>query len=151
MSIKKYQQASRIIRCASEADFEGPKPESLVAKAEQILALRFPPSYRRFLLEWGCGDLKGLEVFGLIDDVFENSTAPNAIWLTLNKRASIGLDPGFVIVADVGDGTSYALDTRHIDDAGEAPVLRVSVDGCACERIADSFGAYLLEAVKAIV
>jgi hypothetical protein len=151
MSIEKYKKALEIIERAGGGDFEGAKPESLVAKAERALAVSFPPSYRRFLLERGCGDINGLEIYGLINDNFEKSTVPNGIWLTLNKRRLIGLNVAFIIIGDGGDGTLYVLDTQNIDDTGEAPVVRVSIDGRCSERIADNFGAYLLEAVKTVV
>src|SRR5437762_6151665 len=129
MSIQKYEQARELIEGAGGGDFEGVKPEVLVAKAEDALGLTFPPSYRRFLLQMGCGDINGLEVFGLINDNFEKSTVPNGIWLTLNQRRTIGLNRSYVIIADGGDGTYYALDTRQADEEGETPVVRLSVDG----------------------
>jgi antitoxin YobK len=150
MSIQKYQQAREFIEAAGGGDFDGAKPESLVAKAEAALGLTFPPSYRRFLLEMGCGGINGLEVYGLIDDNFERSTVPNGIWLTLDDRRAIGLHPACVIVGDGGDGTHYALDTSQVGDAGEAPVVRLSVDGKQSEKVADSFGDYFLEAVRRV-
>jgi hypothetical protein len=151
MSMQQYEKAIKMIEKAGGGDFEGAKPEALVAQAEAALDLKFPPSYRRFLLELGCGCINGMEVFGLISDNFERSTVPNGIWLTLNERKSIALDPAYVIVGDGGDGTYYSLDTRHVDGAGEGPVIRLSVDGNQCEKIADSFGSYLLNAVSAVV
>ena len=151
MSIEKYQQARQLIEDAGGGDFEGPKPEALVARAETALGLTFPPSYRRFLLEMGCGDINGLEIYGLINDKFENSTVPNGIWLTLNERRGIGLHPSYVLIGEGGEGTLYALDTRQAGKGGEALVLRLSVDGKQIERVAESFGDYFLEAVQRVV
>jgi len=151
MSMQQYEKALELIKEDGGGDFEGAKPEALVAKAEAALGLKLPPSYRRFLLELGCGDINGLEVFGLINDNFEKSTVPNGIWLTLNERGSIALDPAYVIVGDGGDGTYYALDTRHPDAFGESPIVRLSVDGTKGEQVAKSFGEYLLNAVSAVV
>jgi hypothetical protein len=151
MSIQKYEQARELIKGAGGGDFEGAKPEVLMAKAEAALGLRFPPSYRRFLLEMGCGGIQGLEVYGLVNGNFEKSTVPNGIWLTLNQRHAIGLNRNFVIIGEGGDGTYYALDTSQAKEGGEAPVVRLSVDGRYSEAVADSFGAFLLEAVKRVV
>ena len=63
MSTQKFELARELIAGAGGGDFEGAKPESLVARAETALGLTFPPSYRRFLLEMGCGDINGLEIF----------------------------------------------------------------------------------------
>lgn len=76
---------------------------------------------------------------------------PNGVWLTLNERRCIALDSALVIVGQGGDGTYYAIDTRQVDDSGEAPVVRLSVDGKVSEDVADSFGAYFLEAVRRTV
>lgn len=148
MSIEKYQQAIQLLKEAGDGDFVGPRPETLLAKAEAALGLTFPLSYRRFLLEMGCGDINGLEVFGLIDDQFENSAIPNGIWLTLNERKESGLHPAYILISDGGDGTLYALDTRQRSNDGEAPVVLLSVDGQHSERVADSFGDYFLEALQ---
>jgi antitoxin YobK len=151
MSMKQYEKAQKLIDEAGGGDFEGSKPEALVVKAETALGVKFPPSYRRFLLDLGCGDINGMEVFGLISDNFEKSTVPNGIWLTLNERGSIALDPAYVIVGDGGDGTYYALDTRQVDAFGENPIVRLSVDEKQSQEVAESFGAYLLNAVSAVV
>jgi len=150
MSLQDYQSAKSLIE-ETGGDFEGPKSETLVVSAEQALGLRFPPSYRSFLLELGCGDLNGLEIYGVINEKFEGSSVPNGIWLTLNERQSIGLNHAYILIGDGGDGTYYAIDTRSIDETGECPVVRLSVDGTHTEPVASSFGAYLLDAVQSVV
>lgn len=148
MSIQKYKKARELINNAGGGDFEGAKPESLVVEAESALGLVFPPSYRSFILEMGCGAINGLEVFGLINNNFETSTVPNAIWLTLNERRGIGLHPSYVLIGEGGDGTFYALDTKQLDSEGEALVIQLSPDGKQSEKISDSFGSYFFEAVR---
>lgn len=150
MSLQDYQTAKSLIEEAG-GDFEGEKPETLIAAAEQALDVKFPPSYRRFLLEMGCGDINGLEIYGLIDDEFEKSSVPNGIWLTLNERRSIGVSHVYILIGDGGDGSCYAINTRISDDFGENPVVRLSANGKESAPVSDSFGAYFLEAVKAVV
>jgi antitoxin YobK len=147
MSIEKYQEALKIIQATGLGDFEGPKPETLVTSAEATLGVTFPPSYRRFLLDLGCGSFKGFEVYGLIDDRFENSSVPNGIWLTLSERCT-GLDPAYVLIGEGGDGTLLGLDTGRLANSGEAPVVRLSVNGNEAEPVAASFGEYFLEAIQ---
>ena len=150
MSTQNYEIAKRLIEEAG-GDFEGVKSEHLVAAAEGVLGIKFPPSYRLFLLEMGCGDINGLEIYGVINDKFENSTVPNGIWLTLNERKNIGLDRAYILIGDGGDGTYYALNTSNVNGSGECPVVRLSNDGKENEPVANSFGTYLLDAVKALV
>lgn len=151
MSIHKYRHAYDLIERAGGGDFEGAKPESLLAKAEAALGLTFPPSYRSFLGELGCGDINGLEVFGLISDDFKNSTIPNGIWLTLDARRVISLNPAFVLISEGGDGSYYALDTRQVGESGEAPVVLLTVDGKHSQKVAESFGDYFYDAVRRVV
>ena len=125
MSIEKYQQARQLIEDAGGGDFEGAKPESLVAMAETALGLTFPPSYRRFLLEMGCGDINGLEVFGLINDSFEHPTVPNGIWLTSNERRGIGMHSAYVLIGEGGDGAFTVLTHDRLERA-----VKHQLSGC---------------------
>ncbi len=151
MSVQNYTEARKLIEGAGGGDFDGAKPEALVAKAESVLDLRFPPSYRRFLLEMGSGDINGFEVYGLINDNFTRSSVPNGIWLTLNERQSMGLDHRYILIGDNGDGSYYAIDTKTVDGAKEAAVVHLSADGQSRQWVADSFGSYFLDSVKAVV
>lgn len=151
MSIQNYERARELIEEAGGGDFEGAKPETLVSKAESALGMNFPPSYRRFLLEMGCGDIEGFEVYGIINDNFESSSIPNGIWMTLDLRKKIGLDKKYIVVGEGGDGTFHAIDTGAIGESGENPVVRLSVDGRLSEAMADSFGSYLLDQIEAII
>jgi len=90
----------------------GPRKRSLVRKAESVLDLTFPTGYCQFLLEFGAGHFRSREISGLINDNFEESSAIDAIWYTLNERKT-GLLPQFVIVATQGDGWLYCLDCSN--------------------------------------
>ncbi len=147
MSMRSYERGKELLEELGGGDFEGAKPEALVAKAEAALGVVFPPSYRRFLLELGCGDINGVEFYGLVNDDFGRSTVPNGIWLTLSERRASGLDPQYVIIGDRGDGGRYALDTRIVDASRECPVVLLSINSIELERVADSFGSYFLSAI----
>lgn len=151
MSIQKFEQARDLIETSGNGDFEGAKPDSLISKAEAILAVKFPPSYRRFLLEMGCGGINGFEIYGVINDNFEKSSVPNGIWLTLNERRNSKLPSAFVLIGDTGDGFYYALDTSSLSENGEAAVVIVSPDGQQVQSVAGSFGEYFLDRVRGVV
>ena len=143
MSLEKYRRARELITKAGGGDFAGPKAEALVARAEAALGLRFPPSYRQFLLELGAGDVGGFEVYGVVDDDYDNPRVPDAIALTLEARRS-GLDRRYVMIGTLGDGSHDCLDTGHPDASGEVPVVQLSSDYEDPVTLADSFGEYLL-------
>jgi hypothetical protein len=131
-----------------ECDFEGPRDERLVVLAEEALGLRFPPSYRMFLLRLGVGDFAGYEFYGLIDENFVDSSVPNGIWVTLRERRESGLPNHMVAVYSDGMGGLFVLDTSKADPDGECPVVvwtPGSEAGADLEVIAADFGAFFLE------
>lgn len=153
MSLDDYKTAAKLIEeHAALADFEGPKPESLVRKAEAALGLEFPPTYREFLLEFGAGDFAGEEFYGLLDDNFKTSSIPNGIWLTLNERKNRCIPDSLIIVYAVGEGTVFALDSGRSNRIGEYPVIAVPInhplENNSLETIAEDFGRFFLETVR---
>lgn len=149
MSLEDLQEALDLIDELG-GDFEGEKSTSLLNKAEGALDLTFPPSYRTFLTTLGCGDIEGLEFFGLIGEDFENSGVPDAIWLTMEERKASGLPSYFVLVYARGDGVYYALDTSRSNNDGECPVVSYNGSGEYTE-IANSYGEFLLSEIKTIM
>ena len=132
-------------------DFVGPRPENLVQTAEQTLGLRFPNSYRRFLLEYGAGSLGAAEVYGLIDTNFSSSSVPNGVWYTLSERRGSNLPSSMVVIYNDGDGDLFCLDCAD-QKGGEAPVVTFQPGApLAAQRrevIASDFGSFLLNLVK---
>ena len=149
--MKDYLSAVDLINASGDGDFEGAKPDSLIEKAEKVLNLIFPPTYRRFLKEFGCGDIGGEEFYGLINEEFENSTIPNGIWLTLNERKNMGLAKEYIIIYATGDGTYYALDTANKDHTGESPVVALAPNGKVLEIIAEDFGKFFYDIINSVL
>ena len=149
MSIQDLEVALYLIEVNGSGDFEGPKEDALINRAEIMLGLIFPPSYKKFLATLGCGDIAGLEFYGLINSDFEHSGIPDAIWLTLKKRKT-GLPTNLILIYATGDGTYYALDTGQVDDNGECPVVSYDLDG-NIEKIADDYGSFILSELKTVL
>lgn len=147
--MKNFLEAKSIIE-ANGGDFDGAKPVALVDAARKALGVEFPPSYRAFLLELGCGDINGFEVYGVTDGNFHDSSIPNGIWLTLTEREG-GLPRQYVLIGDRGDGSRYAIDTGSVGKDGESPVVVLSVDGENLETVSESFGDFLLDSVRKVV
>lgn len=150
MSMENYLSAVDLINDSGDGDFEGEKTDVLIEKAETALKLKFPPTYKQFLKEFGCGDIGGEEFYGLISDEFIDSTVPNGIWLTLNERKNINLPEEHVIIYATGDGTYYALDTSQINESGECPVVALSSEGQRVEIIAEDFGQFFYNTVSLV-
>lgn len=136
-------KAFEFIRETDSADFEGEKSEELIVKAETYLGLAFPDEYKNFLREFGCGDLNGIEIFGLINDKFESNSIPDAIAITSKERRDSNLNTNFLLIANSSE-YYYALDLRK----GSEFEVRV-VEIIPSEKIseypiaANSFGEFL--------
>jgi hypothetical protein len=146
-----YDAALEIVRSRPDlASFVGPRDPSLVDAAEQALGLRFPPTYRRFLEDLGAGNFGSFEVFGVIDDDFEESMVPDAIWYTLTERET-ELPENLVIVGEVGDGSLSAL--RIDGGGGEAPVVlhEPGAEDAPQEVAYEDFGAFFRDGVERAV
>lgn len=147
MSFQDYTEAKKSI--LESGYWAGKKEESLVKKAEQALGLTFCPSYRDFLLEKGCGDIHGREIYGIISDKFENSSVPNGIWLTLDERQNSDM-PGKLIAIAQGYEGYLVLDASRPNAEGEYPVLEwiPGNPDNSDEVNYEDFGAFLLNCVN---
>jgi antitoxin YobK len=152
MSVKDLQQAFGLIDSLPGADFHGPKDEHIIKKAEQALGIEFPPSYRMFLSRHGCGDVFGVEFYGIIDENFTDSRIPDSIWLTLNERGTAGLPASMILISDTGDGGYYAIDTSHRNSTLESPVVQwwsgLHNDKDDGQIVAEDFGAFMLHQIQ---
>ena len=151
MGMTEYEKARELIRSnAKAAHFAGARPETLIQTAEAALSLHFSPSYRAFLRDFGAGNFGSFEVYGLIDDDFENSSVPDAIWFTLTERREAGLPSELLVIGDAGTGELYCLRTAK-DDADGCVILLDTGSPAPldqCEQISVDFGCYLLEHVE---
>jgi len=148
MGMSAYKKARSIIEDVEEdADVAGPKAEALVSKAEQLLHLRFPPTYRRFLRELGAVEICGEELYGIVKSDFHNSGVPDAIWCTLAARRKLNLPADLVVIGDTGTGEFYCL--QIMPDGSEGPVLTLDPRNPASrQEVASDFGTYFLERIE---
>ena len=144
-----FEEALELIeRNDDQADFDGPKPDSLLSKAEQTLGLSFPATYRAFLSRLGCGDISGAEFYGVIKDDFENSAVPDAIWLTLRQRRIGNAPLSLILIGSTGDGGYYAIDCSESLDGIESPVVEWWPRQKKQSVIAKDFGEFFLRSVR---
>ena len=130
------------------AHFIGPRDAGLISQAETVLGLQFPPTYRCFLRRFGCGSIAGLEIYGIVDENFTDSSVPDGVWLTLTEREHSQLPTPLVLITDTGDGGYFAIDTSRTNGSGENPIVvwfpGLSKSLESAETIAEDFGEFLL-------
>lgn len=154
MSMHDFEQALQLIAAnAASADFAGPRPDQLISSAEYALGLTFPPTYRSFVGRLGAGAFGGDEFYGVITDGFENSSVPDAIWLTLKQRITSQSPRSLIFVSDTGDGAYYAIDVSQVTTDGESPIVEWwpgAPLGAIGNRkvIANDFGEFFLQQVQ---
>lgn len=121
-----------------------PQPTTLVEEAERLLGLKFPPTYRQFLLEVGTGGFGPYEIYGITGSDLHAVGGPNGIWLTLDSRIKDDLPHSFVIVTDSGMGEYYCLDTSVDSGEGECPVVMWLHRDAEIVTVGSDFGSFLL-------
>jgi hypothetical protein len=70
VSMLDFERAMDSLPQITNAEFLGPKDESLVASAERALEFTFPPTYRLFLKRLGAGSIRGCEFYGGCTRIF---------------------------------------------------------------------------------
>ncbi len=149
MSMSDLDSAFELIDAnAAVADFAGPKSEELIGSAQAALGLTFPSTYREFVRRLGCGGIHGEEFYGVINENFDKSSVPDAIWLTLDERRRFNLPEWLIIVADNGLGGGYAIDTSQKNPSGENPVVDWWPSQNMKQFVAEDFGAFLLQRIN---
>jgi len=139
-----YERAVALIDEHGEpADFAGPRPQGLIDLAERTVDIGFPPTYRRFLSEYGAGSIGGTEIYGVIDGDFENSSIPDAVWHNLTLRRD-GHDQALFSFHAVGDGEELCLDSSRVGPDGEMPVVGIYPGSDERRDIAPDFGSAFL-------
>lgn len=152
MTMAHLEEAFHLIEASAEGDFVGERSENLIVKAEAALKHSFPPTYRTFLARYGCGDIRGCEIYGVINDDLVNSGIPDAIWLTLRERMSNTDCDKLILVAASGYGSYFAIDCAQPSEAGEHPIVEWwpghprSHDNP--RKIANDFGEFFLQEIR---
>src|SRR4051794_16912582 len=148
MTMHDYEAARDLLeQHRDRADFVGPRDSRLIERAESVLGVRFPPTYRRFVLEFGAGDFGGTEIYGVIGDEFEDSSIPDGVWNALEHRRKETLPVHLFEFHAPGQGEAICLDFSAPGD--EAWVVSAWPGSNAkTEILFDDFGAWLMEAVE---
>lgn len=131
MSMKDLEKAFELENKYFNPDevlFFGPCSEEAINNAEVTLGIKFPKTYRHFLLIKGSGGVGSDHIFGLRrnDKEFLPSTPGmkgyHVVWSNLDERKDM-LHPDFLIsIYDLGEGTIYCLDLSQMSEEGECPV-----------------------------
>ncbi|MFZ6018220.1 MAG: SMI1/KNR4 family protein [Chloroflexota bacterium] len=158
MSMQDYEKARELIEEAVRmsgilSTFVGPKPEKLVNFAQERLSVKFPETYRRFLLEYGAGGIGSFEIYGIIQEDFENHDYRHldVVWLTLKERTVSNLPNYLLPIFDLGDGELFCLDFRK-KEGNEVKVVGFTPGYSSPQQsldvVAEDFGKLFFDLVQ---
>ena len=155
MSVEHYREAMALL----EAQGRGlrvrfPAEDASIEKVEAGLAVTLPDDYKQMLRDVGILMARGFEVDGIGRNGLDPSAPDNILGSVVKERAQGRISDTMVAIMSSGYGPVFVLDCADTARTGEAPVLLVPLEGHRSpdvERVADSFGAFLLGEVRAAV
>lgn len=124
MSLEHYKEAVKFIaRHANHAAWSGPCSLKSIDKAEEILAIKLPNTFRLFLATFGTGHFGSNEFYGIDQNDITMSQYDSFVYNNILYRKNCDHAHHLILFYEVGDGTFLALNTaRFIED--ECPVVR---------------------------
>jgi hypothetical protein len=136
----------------NENSFSTPKTLELINQAQKILGIFFPMSYKKFVHIKGHGGPGGAFMPGIFDDRMQELDRHGVVWGVLQDRKSLGYPHHLIKLYDVGEGTTYCLDTSQMNAEGECPVVAWPIGGYeetpVLEIVAEDFGKFFLDLVE---
>jgi len=148
-----YQNFEKAIELAQQCDGYcdgGGKPSEIVAKAEELVGIKFSRQNNQYFKQHGYIEFFGSEVFGIVEDDFSGAHAGCAIEATLIDRNSLNLPQEWLTIYFFDDGHYGYLDYSQLNEEGEPPVIKAIYDGekyVMVEKVAEDFGDFLLSLV----
>lgn len=112
------------INDGSEIICSGPVDEEKIRRAEALLGLTFPPSYKLYLSRYGAIEIDGRSFSGLTSrDAGQDG---DVVAFTRSAREQYSL-PAQYIAIDFQDGDAFlCIDTSRKDSNGESPLVLIS-------------------------
>jgi len=144
-----YDEVDRLVQKHPEViSFVEGISEDWVRKAELALSLRFPPSFRWYLLNYGGGTIGGEEINGLLGVDFDDACGPDIVFNTLVERRQFDIPHCLISLVNHEDEMFY-LDTSVKDENNENPVVREQAETLGSrDRYADNFARFLLKRIE---
>ena len=153
MKMTKQYQEIRNLLATKKLDglFGSGASEDQIRVCESDLNLRFPPSYRSFLKEYGWGAFGSVEICGLGTDIPKEWERGVSLMYVVNdeRQGPLSIPINVIPFCQNGAGDWYALDCR-CGEAEESPVVFVAheeaVTGSfSANKCSDSFAEWIIE------
>ena len=153
MPITHYEEAIALMEQYPEIlYYAGKQTESAVHKAEIALEIKFPPLYRRLLLEYGRLAFGSIEFMGIWQKE-QTGQRMDIVEYTLDLRKVTNLSKDVLPIMQSGaTAYEYGLLLNKPNEEGEPPVIvfyvGYDINDYTPEVEAEDFGIFLLNQVK---
>lgn len=154
MSFEKYREALELLRTSGlKLLVSFPQPPEVIAEVERQLGHPLPASYKLMLSEHGMLIFPGRDFYGIGRRGLEGTSLQTVLANAKHFRAEGTLSDKMVTILQSGYGPYFVLDCGEMDKDEEAPVYELTLEGVRGDKkkVADSFGAFLLDEVKMVV
>jgi len=103
-------QEERIDEICSGGQWLGSTSEEIVGSIETVLGVRFPSDYRYFLLHYGSGNKKGVEIAGHHPKFISDQ---HVLGKTVYELRKYHFYPKhYIFISDTGDGGQVCMDIK---------------------------------------
>ena len=151
MGMREFDQAVQILHDNPDLiRFTEPEDRYDVGAAEGRLGVRFSPTYRRFLQDFGAAQIGETIIFGVVGHEPGDDPELDVVTQTLQRRTQTDLPDRWIVVASRQGTSFHALDGDDRDD-DELPVAELPERFDRIHEpnfVADDFGDFLLGEVE---
>jgi hypothetical protein len=151
MSVSDYRFAvEKLKNNGVEIDYLIPASDDLIRSLEDRLGVNLPLSYKAMLSEFGILGFGGNDFYGLGKTGLDGKNAPSVVFTTERSRKDREISDTMVRIKASGYGPFYVIDCAETTTPGESPIYELDERGMSygSKRVADSFGAFVLEHVN---
>jgi len=149
-----YQNFEKAIELAKQCDGYldgGGKSNNVVAKAEELLDIKFSRQNIQYFSQFGFIEFSGNELYGIVKDDFSGTHVGCAVEATLQDRKELNLPLQWLTLYFFDDGYYGYLDYSQLNDDGEPPVIMAIYNGenyVVTEKVTDDLGDFILQLIE---
>lgn len=124
-------------------------PAEWIARAEERLGMKFPPSYRWWLETYGSGNFGVNSVLTILQMDFEEACGPDIVFHHENMVANgTTIENGLIVYEPESSDEIFYFDLSSPSESGEYPVMRWDMETGATEQYAPSFDQFMLKQIR---
>ena len=143
------ENAKVLTKHGKDEPFAGPPATpKQIEDFESALHIKFPASYKKFLLNFGVLDFEGFEFYGITPEGVHAKAIPCVLFATKDGIEKGQIDNKMIMVQESGYGPVYCIDFEIVNHKGEPAVVEVPISYKENKVVADSFADFFISKLK---